>query len=441
MLNRQQPESGSRRQRFFLAACCLVWLLCANTSLPSGGAPVYRRGSADQTGVTDAILTNPVTAGLNDGAGVRIDGAILNLEGTPGLVYVHHMVVSSGQQAADMNIEIGLFGMGQGPDGDFQPMPVNEDTGPYSARSFITAISKSAFRLARGTSQPVDVTISLPGSLDGNTHYAVLQIRCSPIDPNGGSTSSAGILTNYLVPVVITPASAVFKRTAEIAEALIDEPEMGEALDMRIKVKNTGNRHFRVKGHISLSGSSGTSIGEVDLPLTFNSIIPGQAQTYRQKFTPAASLPNGKYAAHIVVRLDDGTFLAERFAVFWIGPEPEPTSGSIRRHPKPKPTESDFGASQIAYGVVFRTATPVPTATPVLLTAPTGTGAAVIISTATAPAATPDSSKTGEPSPLTTQAAPDSFNWAAVYWLAAAGVAAIAVLLWLRWKRITAGKA
>jgi hypothetical protein len=418
-----RSEIEFRRRLISLLALCLALVFCLQNISPVGAGGYLPVDAASLQSLLNTARQTAISSTLDSDSGVRIDGALLALTGTPGMVYVHHITISSGRQASDMNIQVGLFELGQGADGDFEPMVGDDDGGRFSARPFISSISQTSFQLAAGTSQPVDVTVRLPAILNDDAHYAALLVRCLPANPGISAANSVTVLTSYLIPVVITPATGVFIRSVEIKDASFRVLESGKSVDVNLKVKNSANRHFRVKGLVSFSTSSGAAVGQVDLPLSFNSIIPNRFRGYHVLFSPASILANGKYTALITVMAEDGSLLATREVTFWVGPEPDETDSSHHRRATPRP--DSVGSSEKADGVVFHTATPV------VLQAPTGISVqAVALPTVTAFTSTP-----AVPLAAGAAAPPDSVSsdWKLIYWsLPAAGLLYLARLFWQR---------
>jgi hypothetical protein len=240
--------------------------------------------------------------------GLLVNNALINVILAPGEVYVHNLEVGSGSGAAPMDITIIAAGFGQHLDGGFYPLKDAEDTSPYSARSFVTTISKPSFHLDPGTTVQVDITITAPQDLGTDTRYAVIYISSQPLP---GSEGVSSILANT-VPVVITPkGNPVFTRTGKITDFKITPVEAGKPIQAVVTVQNTGNRHYKVQGTITINDNSGKQVAVLPLSPTSNSIFPTFSQELSASFSALdqnQGLAAGTYKAKAdVVNLDDNS--------------------------------------------------------------------------------------------------------------------------------------
>jgi hypothetical protein len=240
--------------------------------------------------------------------GLLITGAIVDLQATPGQTYKHKMIVGSGSQAPILDIQVVAQGFGERLDGSFMPLPADQDASPYSARTYITGIDTPTFRLEPGGSQPVEVTITVPPDLGKDTHYAMIYIHSQPVDQGSGV---AQILAAS-VPVVITPPDAELKRVGEISDLTVTPIKPGQPIEVLTTVRNTGNRHYKVQGQVSILNAEGTVLATLPIPPTATSIIPTFSRQLRATYTgldrPEGLAP-GNYTAEAKILLEDGKTL------------------------------------------------------------------------------------------------------------------------------------
>jgi len=239
-----------------------------------------------------SLIVGPVQRGAAAPAGqstgqLDVEGALLDLPAVPGMVYVHHMKISTGAQAPAMDVTIQAMGLGQALDGSFQAIPPDQDTDPFSARTYITAINTTAFHLNPGDSVPVDVTITIPVDLGGDTRYAAIYVKGTP----AGSASVTEVLAT-IVPIVITPQGKQFSLTGKITDLSVDPLEPGKPIVVKTTIKNTGNRHFKIKEDVKISDSSGGLVADLTVPVTGNSIIPPYSHLLSASYS-ALDRPNG----------------------------------------------------------------------------------------------------------------------------------------------------
>lgn len=153
------------------------------------------------------------------GGGIQVEGAIIEITGKPSTVHVHKMTVGINSQSPAMEVTVEATGFGVTKEGEFQAIPANKDTSPYSARTFITAISRTSFKLNPGEKVPVEVTLSLPPEMGANTRYAAVYVSSSAVGGGGG----VGQVFAVVVPVVITPMGALQNRTGIINQILVKD--------------------------------------------------------------------------------------------------------------------------------------------------------------------------------------------------------------------------
>jgi len=242
------------------------------------------------------------------GGGLQVSNALLTLNATPGQVYVHQMVVSSGPTAPAMDVTVEARGFGESLEGAFLPLEAAQDTSPYSARAFITKIGQPSFHLDPGGSVPLAVTVSVPADLGSDTRYAMIYIHSQPVNAGNG----VGQILAVSVPVVITPQGAQMKLTGKISELKVAPVEAGKPIAITTTVQNTGNHHFKVQGQATISDSSGKEVADLSMPLTNNSIIPTYAERLGASYS-ALDRPNGlapgTYTVLVKVTREDGTLV------------------------------------------------------------------------------------------------------------------------------------
>jgi hypothetical protein len=248
--------------------------------------------------------------------GLLVNGAILDLSVTPGMVYTHHMSIGVGAQAPAMDVTVEAMGFGQTTDGTYQAIPANEDQNPYTAISYISAISNPVFHLNPGENAAVDVTITVPTDPGIDTRYAAIYVK--------GTPANSGNVTQVLavfVPVILTPAGARLNKSGTITDLKVDPVEPGKPIVVTTMVKNIGNRHFKVRGEVKISDPSGQVVADLPLPLTGNSIVPPFSRVLTASYSAldkAAGLQAGTYTAEAQIIMEDGAVLGSQKTQFEI---------------------------------------------------------------------------------------------------------------------------
>jgi hypothetical protein len=214
-----------------------------------------------------------------------------------------------------MDILVDARGLGQTLDGSVVALTPEEDSSPYSARSFIKNIDNTSFRLTPGASKEVNATLAVPRDAKTN-HYADLYIHALPIQ-----SQKLDIVLAAHVPVLLQTAQADVEDTASISLVEVAPVVSGRPIVVSSSVKNTGNHHFKTQTKVSLLTADLKSIVTTDVPFSGSSIVP----TYVRKFTAAfgflnhiEGLPAGTYFAQTEESLPDGTVLDTKRVAFRI---------------------------------------------------------------------------------------------------------------------------
>jgi hypothetical protein len=237
--------------------------------------------------------------------GLLVNGAILDLQAQPGMVYVHKMQIGVGEGSPAMNVTIEAMGFGESLAGEFQAVPPDQDKSPFSARSYITSISNASFQIQPGETVPVDVTVNVPADPGLDTRYAVIYVKGTPKT----DTSVSQILA-VIVPVIITPAGAQMNKTGKITDLKVDPVESGKPIVVTTTLANTGNRHFKVKGDAKIINPDGQLVSNISIPVTGTSVVPAFSRELPVTYSAlekAGGLAPGTYSVEVQITMDDGT--------------------------------------------------------------------------------------------------------------------------------------
>jgi hypothetical protein len=269
----------------------------------------------------------PLAAFANPG--LRVSGALLVTDVSPGQTFTYDMVVSIASTDPATDIVVQVMGMTQSPDGVNGALPASNDTGPYSARSFIT-VDKSSFHLTPGASQQVVATIQVPQDVGAGGRYAMINIAT-------GTAGGAGI--HYVeavnVPIALTIQGSQLIHTGQITELSIGNVTSGQPVDITTIFQNNGNHHYKVKGEVSVVNARGQVMGNITIPLTASSILPEMARRLKAAFMPSGELAAGTYAVYSKVMLEDGSILDQASTKFEVQQAyvPPPAVGNITLTP------------------------------------------------------------------------------------------------------------
>jgi len=242
-----------------------------------------------------SVLANP---------GLKVAGAILVADVSPGQIFTHKIKVSIGDDdpPTDITVQVGDFG--QSLAGVYQLVEIT-DNNELSARRFIS-IDKESFHLEPGTSQEIKANIHIPSDVGSGGRYSIIKITTGTAEGGG-----VGMITSVNIPIALTVKDTALKHLGQITQFTI-EPDEGQSFNIATTFQNTGNHHFRIKGEITISNSKGETVDTVLLPLTATSIMPDMSLLLKTTYKPDGKLTNGKYTMNSRVMLEDGTILDEK---------------------------------------------------------------------------------------------------------------------------------
>jgi hypothetical protein len=247
--------------------------------------------------------------------GLSVQGALVDITLSPGQSYTHTMTITnSAGNALDITVE--ARGFAQTIDGSNIELTAAADTGPYSARQYITQIDNPSFHLEPGASAVINVTIQVPQDISSGTRYAIIYIHSLP---TGGG--NVGFILAADVPVILTVPGSTLHTTGEITDLNVSEPQSGQPLMILTTFKNTGNYYYKVKNQVTITDGSGATVSTSTTSLTGSSSIP----TYSRLLSvtpvlpdPAKGLAVGNYTVESKILLEDNTTVTTRKVGFSI---------------------------------------------------------------------------------------------------------------------------
>ncbi len=248
-------------------------------------------------------------------AAVKVEGAKIMLDVKPGTTYLFPMAVSIKSDDPASEYAIDILGFGQSLDaGSYQGLEVGQDTGAYSARSFISFPS-STIRLQPGERKEFNATIRIPKDVGAGGRYAVVLIH-----PAAAGTGQASFATAVLVPVMLTVEGTKLVETGAITGVSVGEVIAGKPIVVATTLQNTGNHHYYgAINQVSVRDSSGREIGSAQSDPFARAVIPGQSIRFETPLT--AGLPVGTYTVVSRMTLENGTLLDEKSTTFSVQEE------------------------------------------------------------------------------------------------------------------------
>jgi hypothetical protein len=273
-----------------------------------------------------ALIATPAFAN----PGMTVSNALVLANVSPGQTLTQVMTVSIGSNDPATTISIRVAGVQQSQEGGYILLNASDDTGPYSAREFVS-VDKNSFHLEPGGSQDLTATIQVPQDVGAGGRYAIINISTQPVAGAGG----IGIITAANVPVYLTIQDSQLVHTGKITELSIGNVTSGQPVEITTTFQNTGNHHYKVKGEVSIVNAQGQSLGNISIPVTNSSILPEMPRQLKASFVPSGELAAGTYTVYSKVMLEDGTMLDQANTTFEVKQAyvPPPAVGNITLTP------------------------------------------------------------------------------------------------------------
>jgi len=260
--------------------------------------------------ISIAIIVVLVLLSFNTVSALSVSGAVYTGSIAPGGTGTHRIGISigPGEEALDVSLEI--LGLGQALDRNFISLSPADDTGPYSARTYIT-LDTSTIHLEPGTTQYVTATTAVPSDAGAGGRYATIYIH-------GLSGGGKALTTAVIVPVLLTVSGTTPTLTGSITGVSAGEVTNGQPIAITTTFKNTGNSHYpQSVNTVTVTDAGKNVLATISSPPSAFSILPGKTVQYT--VTPGLQdLPAGTYTAESRVILEDGTVLDTKTVTFTV---------------------------------------------------------------------------------------------------------------------------
>jgi hypothetical protein len=292
------------------------------------------------------FAVDPVTA-------ITVTNPKIMTDVSPGMTYHFSSAVSiaSSDPASDYLIDV--LGFGQSKGGAYIPLTAEQDTSPYSARTFVS-IDPPLIHLEPGQRQAFDVTVTIPQTVGEGGRYALIYIH--PAATPGGQSS---FLIAVNMPVMLTVKGTALTHTGSITNLDAGETVAGKPISIQTTLKNTGNHHYYDSFvNVTVTDTGGNVVATASTNPSIFALIPGNEMIIK---TSIASLPGGTYTVTSDAKVGT-TLLDTKTASITIGEPgtPAPTQ-TVTEAPTLVPTEALTQA-------VTQTVSEVPTAPMTIVT-------------------------------------------------------------------------
>jgi hypothetical protein len=297
--------------------------------------------------LTAITLILPVPRAVADTGGLKIEGAIINREVTPGEEFAHKMTISLGTGNPAMDITVETRGLGQRTDGSYLELTPQEDNLSLSSRTFIVTISPPSFHLDPGSSQVVTASIEVPGDIGDGSRYAVIYIRGVPTQQ-----AVVAFMPAIDVPVIITHGNLDIQ--GDITDLSAQDVISGAPITIATTLTNQGNHHFKAVNSVTMKDGTGRVLAAGAELSTPCSIIPGYAYVFNNVLVIPGDIEPGTYYVQSVVKMDNGTGLTEEMTLNLTERyQPQVTPSAIARTRQAQPTQEPVGISWAFVGITI----------------------------------------------------------------------------------------
>lgn len=236
-----------------------------------------------------------------------LSGATFMEEVSPGQELVHTISISAGENESLKNMTAEVFGFERNLAGSNIELSPDRDTGPYSARPFLSVEPKS-FDLEPGERKTLLLTGTVPDDVGSGGRYALVSISTEPAEPAERGGGQVMVSTGIQVTVLLTIKDSELIKTGEISDLSTSMVDGNVTVD--VTFDNTGNVHYKPFVGANLLDEDGEVAASVEPAETRRSILPTNSRFVSMTLVPDAVLEPGTYTVEATVALDDGTVLA-----------------------------------------------------------------------------------------------------------------------------------
>ena len=226
----------------------------------------------------------PANTVLADSPGLHITGTSIVLDMQPGQSQISTITVSND---STMDVSITTGGLGQTADGSTVVLTEQEDTGTFSARSFIT-VDKTSVHLAPGVAQDINVTLNVPAGTTPGERYAAIHILQV-------ADTSASFVIGSIIPVIINTPGYTPDQAGNITGIEVPTAYSGNPLEIKTTFLSTSNcRITNGTYKITITNmTSGQTVWQKDATgIPGNSILPGFPRTIDVTYRAGLSMGN-----------------------------------------------------------------------------------------------------------------------------------------------------
>jgi len=234
--------------------------------------------------------------------GVKISGAIFEDDVLPGQEIDHEIIVTLEKDAFPLNITAEVLGYAMNENGSNIQIAPGEDTGPYSAREFLS-VTPDELEVLPGESKKFLVRADIPADVGSGGRYALVVLKTlNPVEGN----KNVRILTAIQVPVLLRISGREIVESGVIRD--LGAVKKGEEVIVMLRFDNTGNYHFKPVASLELKNEEGEIVASASQQ-SGSALLPGGAWLFRLPVALRSGLSPGTYTINASVSSEKGKIL------------------------------------------------------------------------------------------------------------------------------------
>lgn len=255
------------------------------------------------------LLLIALSLSIAPSSGLKISGAIFEDDVLPGQESGHEIVVSLEKDDVPVNITAEVFGYAMNENGSNIQIAPEEDTGPYSARDYLT-VTPDELAVLPGESKKFLVRANVPDDVGSGGRYALVILKTlNPVEGN----KNVRILTAIQIPVLLRVSGSEIVESGVIRD--LGAIKNGEDVTVNLRFDNTGNYHFKPVASLELKTEEGETVASASQQ-SGSALLPGGTWLFRLPVTPKSGLSPGTYTINASVASETGTILDLEEVIF-----------------------------------------------------------------------------------------------------------------------------
>ncbi len=148
------------------------------------------------------------------------------------------------------------------PRGEEGAIDLTEDKTSYSLADWLTTSPKTT-TLSPAATEDFVVTVNVPAGAEPGSHFGSVVFQTVPPEQQG----TAALVSQEIAPVILVKVPGDIKQSAAIASFKPAQSlySLEKTIDLKARIKNTGNVHFKPSGTIVIKNMFGHEVANLQL--------------------------------------------------------------------------------------------------------------------------------------------------------------------------------